>query len=321
MKPELLIVIVNYRTAPLVADCLSSLRAEVADLQCARVVVVDGGSGDGSADAIARVISERDYAPWVELLTLPDNRGFAAGNNAAIRSALYSPNRPDFIYLLNPDTVIRPGAVSELLAFMRAHPTAGIAGSRNENPDGSPRHTAFRFPSALGELESEAAFGLVSRLLVRRQIAMPISTTPHRADWVCGAAMMVRTAVFEQVGLMDEKFFLYYEETDLAQRAARAGFESWYVPSSRIIHYCGQSSGITGGEAYKKRVPNYWYASRKRYFEKHHGYAYSVLADAAWVVGSVSRRCRRALLQLPSRDPPQQLVDFLKFSAQRWMTI
>ena len=150
---------------------------------------------------------------------------------------------------------------------------------------------------------------------------MPISTTPHRADWVCGAAMMVRSAVFEQVGLMDERFFLYYEETDLALRAARGGFESWYVPASRIVHYCGQSSGITGDEAYKKRVPDYWYASRKRYFAKHHGHAYGVLADAAWLAGSVSRRCRRALLQRPSQDPPQQLRDFLRFSAQRWTTI
>jgi N-acetylglucosaminyl-diphospho-decaprenol L-rhamnosyltransferase len=133
--------------------------------------------------------------------------------------------------------------------------------------------------------------------------------------------MMVRTAVFEQVGLMDEQFFLYYEETDLALRAARVGFESWYVPASRIIHYCGQSSGITGNDAYKKRVPNYWYESRKRYFEKHHGSAYGVLADAAWLAGSISRRARRALLQQPSQDPPQQLQDFVKFSAQRWMTI
>lgn len=319
MNSAVLIVIVNYRTASLVADCLRSLESELADVTDARVTVVDNGSADGSAEAIARTISENDYGAWVELLALPDNRGFAAGNNAAIRSAMRDGARPEFVYLLNPDTVVRPGAVRELVTFMRAHPRCGIAGSRNENPDATPRETAFRFPTALGELESEAALGAMSRLLARKKIALPISGSPHRADWVCGAAMMIRYAVLDQIGLMDERFFLYYEETDLAFRAARAGFECWYVPASRIIHFCGQASGITGSEAYKKRVPDYWYASRRYYFEKHYGPAYLALADAAWLSGSISRRCRRALLQQPSQDPPQQLQDFLRWSAQRWM--
>jgi N-acetylglucosaminyl-diphospho-decaprenol L-rhamnosyltransferase len=320
VNSAVLIVIVNYRTASLVADCLRSLEPEVAQLQSARVVVVDGGSNDGSAEAIAKTIRDRNYGAWVDLLAVPDNRGFAAGNNLAVHRALHATDRPELIYLLNPDTVIRPGAVRELLTFMRAHPSCGIAGSRNENPDGSPRETAFRFPSALGELESEAALGVVSRLLAHNKIAMEVCAAPHRADWVCGAAMLVRSNVFERVGLMDERFFLYYEETDLALRAARAGFECWYVPASRIIHYCGQASGITGKEAHKKRVPDYWYASRRYYFEKHYGPAYLALADAAWLIGSISRRCRRALLQRPSQDPPQQLRDFVRFSAQRWMT-
>lgn len=320
MNSAVLIVIVNYRTATLVADCLRSLEPEVAELPNARVIVVENGSADGSDEAIAHTIAERSYDAWVELLALPDNRGFAAGNNAAIRHAMREGKPPDFVYLLNPDTIVRPGAVRELLSFMHAHPRCGIAGSRNENPDASPRETAFRFPTALGELESEAALGAMSRILARKKIALPVSALPHRADWVCGAAMMIRYAVLEQIGLMDERFFLYYEETDLALRAARAGFECWYVPASRIVHFCGQASGITGSEAHKKRVPNYWYASRRYYFEKHYGPAYLALADAAWLSGSISRRCRRALLQRPSQDPPQQLQDFLRFSAQRWMT-
>lgn len=320
---ELLVVIVNYRTASLVADCLASLQPEVESLRtdgiCARVALVDGGSRDGSAEQLSQLIEECRYARWVELLALPDNRGFAAGNNAAIKRALNGPDRPEYIYLLNPDTVIRPGALRTLLAFMRAHKAAGIAGSRCENPDGSPRQSAFRFPSILGELESEAAFRPISRLLETSQIAMPVSPSTHRADWVCGAAMMVRTSLFERIGLFDEDYFLYYEETDLALRAASAGYECWYVPASRIVHYCGQASGITGAEAPKNRVPEYWYASRKRYFEKHHGPAYAMLADAAWLAGSVSRRCRRSLLHQSSQDPPHQLEDFVRFSAERWM--
>jgi N-acetylglucosaminyl-diphospho-decaprenol L-rhamnosyltransferase len=320
VESAVLIIIVNYRTASLVADCLSSLEPEIADLPSGRVIVVDGGSNDASAESIARVIFERGYGSWAQLLALEENRGFAAANNAALRGELRGPARPDFVYLLNPDTVIRSGAVRALVSFMRAHPEAGIAGSRNENPDGTPRQTAFRFPSALGEFESEAGFSVVTRFLSRAQIALPVQDTPHRADWVCGAAMMVRSTVFERIGLLDEQFFLYYEETDLALRAARAGFETWYVPASRIVHYCGQSSGITGSRADATRVPRYWYASRKHYFEKHHGPTYGWLADAAWLTGSITRRCRRALLQRPAHAPPHQLRDFVRFSAQHWMT-
>ena len=132
--------------------------------------------------------------------------------------------------------------------------------------------------------------------------------------------MIVRANVFDRIGLLDDEYFLYYEETDFSLRAARAGFECWYVPESRIIHFCGQASGITGAAAKRNRVPRYWYASRQHYYEKHHGPVYSMLADAAWLVGSVSRRCRRTLLHQHSDDPPQQLQDFLRFSAQRWMT-
>jgi N-acetylglucosaminyl-diphospho-decaprenol L-rhamnosyltransferase len=316
----MLIVIVNYRTASLVADCLRSLEPEIANLPGTRVVVVDGGSADGSAEQLEMCIRERGYGRWVELLALRENRGFAAGNNAGLRYALASGDRPAHVYLLNPDTVVLPGALTALTDFMREHPRAGILGSRCENPDGSPRQTAFRFHSILGELESEAGLGVVSRVLADAKIALPVSREPHRCDWVSGAAMLVRTEVFERVGLLDEEFFLYYEETDFALRAARAGFECWYVPASRVIHYCGQASGITGADAHKNRVPDYWYASRRRYFEKHHGRMYAATADAAWLAGSLTRRCRRALLQRPSQDPPKQLRDFLRWSALRWTT-
>lgn len=314
---EMLIVVVNYRTASLVADCLRSLEPEISSLPGTRVVVVDGGSADGSPEQLQACIRERGYA-WAELLALPDNRGFAAGNNAGLRHALASGDRPAYIYLLNPDTVVLPGAITALASFMRDHPSAGIAGSRCENPDGSVRQTAFRFHSILGELESEAGLGVVSRLLDEVKVALPISAQPHRCDWVSGAAMLVRTEVFERVGLLDEDFFLYYEETDFTRRAAHAGFECWYVPASRVIHYCGQASGITGTQAHKNRVPRYWYASRRRYFEKHHGRMYAAAADVAWLAGSITRRCRRALLARPSQDPPKQLRDFLRWSALRW---
>src|SRR5277367_5597369 len=92
----------------------------------------------------------------------------------------------------------------------------------------------------------------------------------HRTDWVNGASMMVRREVFDSIGLMDEKFFLYYEETDFCLRALEAGWPTWTVPSSRVVHLEGQSTGATGAIAKRKRVPKYWFDSRRRYFRKHH---------------------------------------------------
>jgi N-acetylglucosaminyl-diphospho-decaprenol L-rhamnosyltransferase len=320
VNPELLIVIVNYRTAAHVAECLHSLAPEVTALGNTRVIVVDGHSQDGSVEHLARVIGERGYGGWAELLALPVNRGFAYGNNAAIRSALTGGRRPDYVYLLNPDTVVRTGALTALVRFMHEHPRAGIAGSRCENADGSPRRTAFRFHSILGELEGQAAFGPVSRWLADSAVAPDVRSIAHRSDWVSGAAMLVRSEVFERIGFLDDEFFLYYEETDFARRAGAAGFECWYVPQSRVIHYCGQASGITGARAHEKRVPAYWYASRRRYFEKHHGRRYATLADLAWLVGSLTRRLRRSLLRRASLDPPHGLSDFIRFNAPRWIT-
>src|SRR5262249_20611847 len=100
-----------------------------------------------------------------------------------------------------------------------------------------------------------------------------------------GAAMAVRRDVFETIGLLDDGFFLYYEETDFARRSAAAGFECWYVPASRVLHYCGQATGVTQPDGSLRSPPRYFWESRRRYFVKQHGRAYSRAADAAAATG------------------------------------
>ena len=153
-KPTLLVVVVNYRTADLTIDCLRSLEPEIGPRgDDARVVVTDNASGDGSPGRIEAAIRENGWASWAEFRPLEKNGGFAFGNNAAIRPFLESGSPPRYVLLLNPDTIVRPGAVAALVEFMDANPAVGIAGSRLEDPDGSPQRSAFRFYSALGELE------------------------------------------------------------------------------------------------------------------------------------------------------------------------
>jgi len=250
------------------------------------------------------------------VLPLDSNGGFASGNNAAIRPALEAsdPPSPDYVLLLNPDTIVRPGAVSALLEFMASHPEAGIAGSRLEDPDGTQQHSRYRFYSLWSELESALRIGLVTRLLRDRIVAPPLVDTAHPIDWVAGASMIVRRAVFEDIGLLDPGYFLYFEETDFCLRARRAGWTCWYVPRSRVVHLVGRSTGVTSTREPPRRRPRYWFESRRRYFVKGHGRLYALVVDGAWLLGHSLWRARRIVQGKPDTDPPHLLWDFLRFS-------
>lgn len=308
------IVIVNYRTADLAIDCLRSISYDINNIPSACVTLIDGGSEDGSAQQIAQAISSEGWGEWVDLLPLDTNRGFAAGNNAALRPLLATPNPPDYVLLLNPDTVVRPGAVRVLIEFMDANPKVGIAGSRLEDPDGTPQRSAFRFPTVAGEFESSVRLGLVSRLLSGSAIAPPVRDEAHPTDWVAGASMIVRWSTLVTIGLLDEGYFLYYEETDFCLRARRSGWQCWYVPASRVVHLVGQSSGVTNPNNRPKRMPRYWFESRARYFRKNHGVLYAFMASAAWLLGFAAWRVRAWLQRKPDTTPAYFVQDFVRYT-------
>ncbi|HYE01618.1 MAG TPA: glycosyltransferase family 2 protein, partial [Phycisphaerales bacterium] len=220
--------------------------------------------------------------------------------------------RPAELYfLLNPDTVARPGAVGVLARFLRSHPRAGIAGSRLEYPDGRPQPAAFRAPGLLAELENALSLRPVSRVLRSASVLLPQPVNPIRPDWVSGAAMMVRREVFERVGLLDERYFMYFEELDLCERAGRAGFEVWHVPESRVVHLIGQASGI-GRE--RRRRPAYWFESRRRYWVKNHGVAGAAAADAVRIAGTALHRAGLKVRGRPNWMPPGFLRDLVRHS-------
>lgn len=310
---RILVVIVNYRTAGLTIEAVGSLQPEVAGPFEVRVAVLDNDSRDGSAERIAKALADRQWE-FATLHALPKNGGFAYGNNAAIRPALASSAPPDYVWLLNPDTRVHAGALAALIADLEAHPEAGIAGSRLEEPDGSAQRSAFRFPTVLSELEEGLRFGPASRLLSDHLVAPPVRSEAHEIDWVAGASMLIKRRVFDEVGLFDEDYFLYYEEVDFCLRAARKGWRCRYVPSSRVIHLVGQASGVTDTKKRPSRRPDYWFESRQRYFRKNYGPAYAALADAAWAASYSTFRVRRMLQQKPDRDPPRMLRDFLRHS-------
>ena len=311
---SLLVVIVNYRTSNLTIDCLHSLVNEVRSLPGTRVVVTDNASSDRSVEQIQNAITTEGWRDWASVMPLERNGGFAFGNNAAIRPTLNSSNPPDYILLLNPDTIVRPRALKVLLDFMKEHPKVGIAGSRLEDPDGTPQHSAFRFHTVFSELDYGLRFGLVTKLLSNWVIAPPISDENCPTDWVAGASMIVRREVFEQVGLLDEEYFMYYEEMDFCLQARRAGWSCCYVPQSRVVHLVGQSSGVTDTKRPPKRLPQYWFDSRRRYFIKNYGWLYAALADHVWASSFALWKLRRMIQGKQDDDPPKLFADFLRNS-------
>jgi N-acetylglucosaminyl-diphospho-decaprenol L-rhamnosyltransferase len=305
------IVIVNYCTAELAIDCLRALSTQVADLTGGRVVVIDNDSGDDSVEKLTAAIGREGWSSWTGVMPMYRNGGFAYGNNAGIRAALASAEHVDYVMLLNPDTIARKGAVKTLVEFMEGHPRVGIAGSLLENRDGGVECSAHTFPSPLSELDEGARLGVLSRLLHRYIVTPPLRAVAHPCDWISGASMIIRRQVIEDIGLMDENYFLYFEEVDFCRRAKQAGWECWHVPDSRVMHLEGAATGI---RATAKRRASYWYDSRRRFFLKHYGIAGLVLADSLWAAGRVTYMLRR-LLCLGGRhgkhDPKWFMFDLL----------
>jgi len=308
---KLVVVIVNYRTPTLALGCLRSLVPELVSLPGSRAVVVDNASGDGSERTLREAVQLEHWGELVEVVQANRNGGFAFGNNVALRELVPPAAMPEKVLLLNPDTVVRPGALRELVDFMDRHPEIGIAGSRLEGLDSKVQRSAFRFYSLPGEFESTVGVGPVSWLLAKWIVAPPPIETAHPTDWICGASMLIRSRVFEDVGLFDERYFLYFEEADFCLQARRAGWPCWYVPASRVVHIGGQATGLND---LSSSMPAYWFESRRHYFQKNHGRAYLLLANLMWLSGFALHRLRRILQRKPKDHKPRMLKDFIRLS-------
>lgn len=299
--PVLHTIVLNFRTPELSIMAVEGALREMEGI-AGGVTLVDNDSGDGSLE---RMRAEAQTRGWLDgdrlaIVGSGHNGGFGAGNNFGIRRGTPDGRRADLVYLLNSDAIPQPGAIRALVDHLAAHPQTGIACSRIRGMDGAPHQTAFRFPSILGEFEGAVKTGPVSRLLRRWIVALPQPDRSVRVDWSAGASMMIRMDVLDQVGLFDEGFFLYFEETDLCRRAAKAGWETHYVWESEIAHIGSASTGMQRWD----RVPDYWYDSRRRYFEKHHGRAGALLASVAHLAGGGLWRLR-CLIQRRDPEMPQ----------------
>lgn len=309
---EVAVVIVTFKVAILTVACLRSLESErAAPGLRIHVIVVDNASGD--APQIAAAIAANNWESWVTLLTTPRNGGFAYGNNFAIRHA-YEKGAPDYFHFLNPDTLVRDGAIGALVEFMEKERRSGIAGSCFEDVDGVVMPFAFRFPTLLSEIESGMQLGLVTWMLGRWVVRRRMGTNNEQVGWGSGASMMIRRTLLDDIGVMDEQFFLYFEETDFSIRAKRAGFSTWYVPASRVMHDAGQSTKMIHGKRETQRLPVYWFESRRRWFTKAYGVPYAIATDVCAVTAHLIGSLKNKIL---GRDPgvPFYIRDLIRHSA------
>ena len=262
--PHLAVVIVSWNVRNLLAACLRSLFTDLdrSGLK-AEVWVVDNASTDGTPEMVAETF------PAVHLVASQENLGFAAGNNLALReiSNLQSPISR-YVWLLNPDTEVQPGATAALVDFMERTPQAAVAGAKLLYADGSLQQSAFRFPG-LVQLVFEF-FPLPPRfydtsLNGRYPRRLYEGDSPFQVDHPLGAAMMVRREAIEQVGLLDEDFWMYCEEIDWCWRLRKAGWWAYCVPAAQVVHHAGRSTG-------QVRVASFvaLWRSRLRLYDKHY---------------------------------------------------
>ena len=289
---DLSIVIVSWNVRDLLRRCLNS----ILDTGCSilvEVIVVDNASTDGSVEMV-----ETEF-PGVHLITNADNRGFPAANNQGIAVA-----QGRYVFLLNPDTELVGDALATMVTFADAHPDVGIVGPQLLNSDGSVQSSRRRFPTLATAFFESTWLQSCSppRALERYYVLDRPDDAVQDVDWVTGAALLARRKAIQQVGPMDEGFFMYSEELDWCRRFRETGWRVVYLPAARIVHHVGKSS-----EQVVAARHIHFQTSKVRYFRKYHGemvaqalrlfllgnYAWQLgLEGAKWLVGY--RRSLRA---------------------------
>lgn len=232
---NLSIIIVNYNTGALTQSLIESLLNPAQKLpRGSEIIVVDNSSHD---DSVAFLRS--DY-PEVTVLPNQQNLGLSGGVNIGLKAAT-----GDYILLLNPDIIALPGSVAALLDFMRDHDDVGLAGGQLLSPNGKLQYSSFRFYTPLTVLYRRTFLGrtAVGRQTIRSFLMKDTNhREPHDADWLMGSCLMLRGAALQQVGGMDERFFLYFEDVDWCRRFWEKGWRVTYVPSARFSHFHQRSS-------------------------------------------------------------------------------
>jgi GT2 family glycosyltransferase len=250
-------ILVNYRLREPLLEVLASLPDAASGLH-SETVVIDNSPGDGTAEALAAKF------PATRIITNAENVGYARAVNQGLRGTT-----GEFVLVMNPDCEVPPGAIRTLVDHLRSHPRAGIAGPRILNPDGTLEYSARAFPDPFTFLFNR--YSLLTRLFPQNPWSRRYLMTDwdhasvREVDWLSGACMVVRRAAIDEVGPMDEAFFMFNEDVDWCRRMKRAGWAVVYVPEATVVHHIGASRRRTANRVILER-----HRGMIHYFRKHH---------------------------------------------------
>jgi hypothetical protein len=288
------VVIVSYNTHDILRNCLDALYRNSREIDM-EVIVVDNASHDGTPDMI------RAEFPMVRLIVNSMNSGFAAANNQA-----YAVSSGRYIVLLNPDAYLRPSSLANGIAFMDRNPLCGLCGGKIISPEGRLEPSARRFPSALSKLLTISGLSWRfsgSPVINRHEFGGFSHDRPMEVDWVPGTFTIVRREMLENIGFFDERFYLYYEETDLCLRAKKEGWKVYFIPDAEVMHIGGASSKTRTDKTFDTKasqVLNFRLRSEWLYHRKNRG-LFFLLASAGVELFWNSVRYARNII-LPGSD-------------------
>lgn len=252
------VIVINFRTPDYTIACLASLEPERARVPGLRVTLVENASGDDSLERINAAIAERGWSSWVEVLPQSRNLGFAGGNNAGLRHVLAASPAPDYLLLLNSDTLVHPGCLAACLERMRNMPDIGILSAMLRSRDGSVQNVCRRFPTPWRETVRAIGLPYVFRGAFEwaelEDAGWDRETTARDVEWVGGAFMLLHADTVRRLGGMDESFFFYGEDIEYCHRMHRNGLRVFFDPAGAITHFGGGSSDATRLHNRRKEV-------------------------------------------------------------------
>lgn len=273
------VVIINYKTPGLIEDCIATLMPELEYVDSV-VQIVDNFSNDGSVETIKSMLLTLYTEKNINLIVSSSNTGFSGGNNLGISAA-----RAKYYLLLNSDTLVRKDSIRMLISEAENNPDAGLVSPRLEWKDGTPQKSCFNYHTPISEFLSAARTAPLSYIFKSHLIALPVGNVKSNPEWTSFACVLIRHEVFEDIGLMDDGYFMYYEDSDFCYFAKKHNWKILHTPEAHIVHLRGGSSPVKENTVEKKRLPKYYYASRTRYFYKLYGRVGLLMANLLWYAG------------------------------------
>ncbi|WP_411819329.1 glycosyltransferase family 2 protein [Hyphococcus formosus] len=297
------VIILNYGTPDLTIASAQSVIDEITALG-GELVIVDNCSPDDSAKRLRLWVDNQPETYAINLVLSPVNGGYAAGNNLGLNAG-----DAEFYVLLNSDTVVRSGAISALLSVMRDNPKIGLAGPRMLDENGQPAISRFRHPKPLSEFVEATGADIFYRKFRHAVVPVMDDEADDQIEWLGFPCIMLRGAMIDEIGPLDERYFMYFEDTAYCRKAANAGWQLKYCRDAAVEHFCGKSSQIEDNAAAFRRLPSYYYASRTRYFKSHYGTAGYIRANLLWYLGRLVNFARIFALSPPKKTCAKRALD------------